>query len=323
MEVILRRYHQWLEAGPLERLSIEVPEDGSYNRTRVRQRMDLRASSLLLTALPSNLKEELISTRQLAAGAIVFRERLRRWRRHQLRALELNVSLPDATLLIRSLTKTVGSVLSQSPQAAFRINSFRMTNKLDTQPTEESVLNYYTLLLSEMELLSLSPEDAGGSTVPAVKMMNSATKPGASPSGATLSAGRGAQKEVVVSAVIAPSSLMTGQVLMTKVLVAGSVREWDTKRQFVRSGAQRVVRWGGVVPQVWWRHPTRMEKDKREKGKQRILRRKEIKEKEESQVQIHHQRFRQLRRRRRSQLQRRRDLRMVTWPRTRTVRLRR
>ena len=25
MEVILRRYHQWLEAGPLERLAIEVP----------------------------------------------------------------------------------------------------------------------------------------------------------------------------------------------------------------------------------------------------------------------------------------------------------
>lgn len=147
MEVILRRYHQWLEAGPLE--SIEVPEDGSYNRTRVRQRMDLRASSLLLTALPSNLKKELISTRQFAAGAIVFRilkvyqpggaaeradtlaaltvqksskdardacERLRWWRRHQLRALELKVSLPDATLLIRSLTKTVESVLSQSPQ---------------------------------------------------------------------------------------------------------------------------------------------------------------------------------------------------------------
>ena len=126
MEVVLRRYHQWLEAGPLDRLSIEVTEDSSYNRTRVKQRMDLRASSLLLTALPSNLKEELISTRQLAAGAIVFRilkvyqpggaaeradtlaaltvqksskdardacERLRRWRRHQLRALELKVSL--------------------------------------------------------------------------------------------------------------------------------------------------------------------------------------------------------------------------------------
>ena len=113
-------------------------------------------------------------------------ERLRRWRRHQLRALELKVSLPDATLLIRSITKTVDPVLLQSPQAAFRINSFRMTNKLDTQPTDESVLSYYTLLLSEMELLSLSPEEVGGATAPAVKMMNSTTKPGASPSGATL-----------------------------------------------------------------------------------------------------------------------------------------
>lgn len=56
------------------------------------------------------------------------------------------MSLPDATLLIRSLTKTVESVLLQSPQAAFRINSFRMNNKLDTQPTEESVLNLLHLV---------------------------------------------------------------------------------------------------------------------------------------------------------------------------------
>lgn len=122
------KYQIWLAASPLDRLSTMFPDESIYNTTPARQRMDLRASALLMGALPSSLKEELIACRALTSGRILFRvlqtyqpggssersstlkqltiehvakdpreatKRLRRWKRHQQRAEELSVTLPD------------------------------------------------------------------------------------------------------------------------------------------------------------------------------------------------------------------------------------
>ena len=136
VDEVMSKYKIWLSASPLQRLKVAVPEEAVYNTSAARQRMDLRASGLLMQALPSTLREELIASRCLTSGKILFRilqnyqpggtsertntlrelsinvaatdprdavTKLRRWRRHQQRAEELQVTQPDGTLMVRSL----------------------------------------------------------------------------------------------------------------------------------------------------------------------------------------------------------------------------
>ena len=173
--------------------------------------MELRASAIILAALPGSLKDEVVSSRQLATGELLYKilrvyqpggvmeqaetlsaltgdqvaktpkeavDRLRRWRRHQLRAIELRASLPDPSLMIRSLSRLVEQLLGQAPQALFRVNSFRLQSKLDVMPSETNLEAYFDLLLAEMETLALSPETSAPTSNPGARMLqNAASKP--------------------------------------------------------------------------------------------------------------------------------------------------
>ena len=212
VQEVVAKYTIWLAASPLERLHSAQPDESIYNTSAARQRMDLRASGLLLGALPASLKQDLIASRNLTSGRILFKvfqtyqpggaserattlrelsveqavatpkeavERLRTWRRHQQRAEELRVTLPDSTLLVKSLSTLVATVLASAPQASFRINTYRMTSRIDINPNAAVLQEYYNLLLAEMETLVLTPEanqDSGGAR-PAVRAVT--TAPGA------------------------------------------------------------------------------------------------------------------------------------------------
>ena len=218
---VTTQYYRWLEASPLDRLRIAAPNPSDYNTTPSRQRMELRASAIILAALPGSLKDEVISSRQLATGKLLYKilrvyqpggvqeraatlsaltgdqvaktpkeavDLLRRWRRHQLRAIELRASLPDPSLMIRSLSRLVETILGQAPQALFRVNSYRLQSKLDVLPSEANLEAYYDLLLAEMETLALSPESVGATSTAGVRMMqntnqspNRPDKPGDKP----------------------------------------------------------------------------------------------------------------------------------------------
>ncbi len=137
------KYQVWLAASPLQRLNMAYPDEKVYNTSLARQRMDLRSSALLMAAVPTSLKDELVASRSLTSGRILFRvlqtyqpggvseraltlseltiersvqdpreavDRLRRWKRHQQRGEELQVALPDGTLLVKSLSKLVSAV---------------------------------------------------------------------------------------------------------------------------------------------------------------------------------------------------------------------
>jgi len=126
MEKTMEQYKKWLCASPLERLAIGPPELAMYCQGR--PRLEMRITSLLLSALPKGLKEELIAARQLNVGAVMFKvlktfqpgglaersttlnalvnvesantpsqavEKLILWKRRQLRAQELQATLPD------------------------------------------------------------------------------------------------------------------------------------------------------------------------------------------------------------------------------------
>ena len=216
VQEVVAKYTTWLAASPLEPLHSAQPDESIYNTSSARQRMDLRASGLLLAALPASLKQDLIASRNLTSGKILFKvfqtyqpggaserattlrelsveqavatpkeavERLRTWRRHQQRAEELRVTLPDSTLLVKSLSTLVATVLASAPQASFRINTYRMTSRIDINPNAAVLQEYYNLLLAEMETLVLTPEtnQDGGGARPAVRAVT--TAPGAGPSG--------------------------------------------------------------------------------------------------------------------------------------------
>ena len=80
----------------------------------------------------------------------------RRWLRQLQRAKELNLMLPDATLLIKGADSLMGPVLTKSQQSVFRLNSFRNERKLDYMPTFESIVAFGQLILAEYELLQHS-----------------------------------------------------------------------------------------------------------------------------------------------------------------------
>ena len=200
MSEVMRRYQTWLQSDPLERLRMPSPQQGLYNFNATRKRLELRISTMLLAAMPPSLKEEVVASRQLTAGEIMYKvlrhyqpggvqektetlqslsvmqsaktakeavESLRRWRRRQLRALELHASLPDPSIMVKGLTTLCAEILMLAPQASFRLSTFRLQQRLDINPTTDSLDAYYQMLLAEMEHLSLSPEStttaSGGS----------------------------------------------------------------------------------------------------------------------------------------------------------------
>ena len=192
MELCMELYRSWLTASPLERLHMEAPrvEQASPGQ----QRLDQRVTALLLAALPDTLKQELVATRQLHTAAILLKvlktyqpggqaekastlaavtqtcpatspseavDQLRIWRRQVLRAKELQVVLPDASLQVRALDRIMMQLLAKNGEASFRVSAFRMTYQIDVQPSETTVGYLYDMLMAEAEQLRLAGEQSG------------------------------------------------------------------------------------------------------------------------------------------------------------------
>lgn len=184
MSQVTKRYHSWLEAGPLDKLNIGCPDPVQMARGHVR--LAQRITTLLMGALPESLRQELVATRQLHVPGIMFSvfrkyqpgglrektqtlaeltntkpaskpseavERLRLWRRQLLRATELNAALPDPVLQVRALDVVMQDLLKRDAQASFRISAFRLQHQVDVRPDTESVQKFFELLLAEADLM--------------------------------------------------------------------------------------------------------------------------------------------------------------------------
>ena len=181
------RYQQWLSAAPLDKLKIMAPSHQELSRGH--ERLAQRVSVMLMQAIPQSMKQELIASRQMDATNILFRiyrtyqpgglaerrqtlsqltstsvaqtpqaavQSLRLWKRQAQRARELKAALPDPILQAKALTTIMEEMLAKDPQAAFRVNSHRMTNGIDVAPTEDDIDLFYNLLMAEAELMSTS-----------------------------------------------------------------------------------------------------------------------------------------------------------------------
>ena len=188
LEVAQSYYAKWLGSGPVERL-ILVPERPSRFDKGAFIRVEQRAVSLLLKAVPQQIKEDVVAMRRLTTIEIIgtilttyqpggLKERtallkylttpessksiaealkgVRRWSRWRTRATELGVSIPDATLLIGGLDQLTQPVISQYSEVQFRIQTFRHHQMVDHIPTQEKAASLGQMLQAELQILEHS-----------------------------------------------------------------------------------------------------------------------------------------------------------------------
>ena len=207
MDVTVMKYQQWLQASPLQRLRIAPPEPvewKSLGSEQVVQRLEQRVTTILLPAVPMELRNDLITSRHLWPAAIIYKilksyqpggwaERstlltdltstlpakspsaaataLRLWGRQKKRACELGASVPDALIQVRALEVIVSQAVLKFPQTMFRISTFRMEVGLDEQPTEETITQFVELLTAEMDAAALGTMTGEQSQNPSAKAL--------------------------------------------------------------------------------------------------------------------------------------------------------
>ena len=180
-------YGMWRNSTPLQRVQIqpELPEElqqPQYMRT------EQRGVGLLLKAVPKEMRDVLIASRELYSTTIIYRllvtfqpgganekalllkhltsisagkdlnemsSALRTWRRFFKRAVEINTTLPDPTLLLKALDNPSAAISKVDAQAAFRLAQTRSQLGVDEAPSQETIWRFSQCVLAEIETLQL------------------------------------------------------------------------------------------------------------------------------------------------------------------------
>ena len=180
-------YNKWRQCTPLERVQLQTMlpqllQDPQFMRT------EQRGVGLLLKAIPTEMRSVLIASRELCSTTILYRllityqpggagekslllkhltentggrdlaeagTNLRTWRRYFLRAVEIQTTLPDPTLLLKALDPPSMLVSKIDSQAAFRLAQTRSQLGIDERPSQENVWQFSQCVLAEVETLQL------------------------------------------------------------------------------------------------------------------------------------------------------------------------
>ena len=158
-------YTQWLASDPLQRLRLDTGTSSAATRW---PRTERRMTSLLLQAVPDNIKAEAVAARKLSVTHLLFTlfvkfqpggqgervtlirfltelkttgsmvelaQNLRQWRRWWNRAQELAVMLPDPVILAGVLTRASDAIAKSGAQAAYQCRCAGNSCKLIQDPT--------------------------------------------------------------------------------------------------------------------------------------------------------------------------------------------
>ena len=208
-ELAASTYSVWLSSTPLERLQV-APKDHEKLSTGKWMRVNARACALMMQALPESVKLDLIARRSNQSAALVlFRlftayqpggagERavvlkhlqgievptdltmclssLRSWPRWLQRCRDLNMVVPDGSLLARGLTTMTSKFLNENPDAVFRTQVVRSSYRVDGQPRLEDVVRYHQHLQAEIENI-VSSRIATTPSAPTIKAISSSSTP--------------------------------------------------------------------------------------------------------------------------------------------------
>ena len=185
-------YQRWSVAKPLDRAKIIGKPSSTLQEDRF-IRIESRGVAMLSKALPSVVYEQALSSRNVSCVGLLFlalriyqpgglNERaellrglttlqvfdsatsavsgLQKWFRHLERANAMSISVPDSSLLLDSIDKSLATILQANSSMNFRMHSVRMQLQLDTMPVHSSVEEYARTVLAELELLAVAaPEN--------------------------------------------------------------------------------------------------------------------------------------------------------------------
>ena len=79
------------------------------------------------------------------------------------------MTVPDPVLMIRGLAAIVSSVLGRHQDVWLHTSMVRQKLQLDSNPTEETTLDYHKHLQAEMELLSTASTSTSNRAVPKIQ----------------------------------------------------------------------------------------------------------------------------------------------------------
>ena len=201
LQLVQSTYNKWLSASPLERLHLEPVGHESLTTSRW-TRVNSRACSLVLQAITEAVRLDLIARRAVQSmPMILFRlhtcyqpggasERsavlsnlqspvqpttleaalqwLRSWPRWLQRCKDLNMMIPDGSVLAKALTTATSKYVGENADAHFRTQLLRSSLRIDSQPAVADVVKYQQHLQAEVEAL-MSARSASSTTAPAVK----------------------------------------------------------------------------------------------------------------------------------------------------------
>ena len=212
-EAALKFYHDYQQSDPLTRGQIrpDLPEDLQHHTFA---RLESRAVSMLLQAVPESVSSQALATRSLSTVGLLFQilkqfqpgglsERqellksltdlspsshpsdavlvLQSWFRHIARARAMQVQLPDGSLLLAALDAMAKPLLAENAQVAFRVSLNRHQLRLDYRAEIELVEAYARNLMAEFEVLSLASDPASPPKKPRVRKVREKASAPASP----------------------------------------------------------------------------------------------------------------------------------------------
>ncbi|CAE7749536.1 RE1, partial [Symbiodinium sp. CCMP2456] len=195
-------YQQFVTSSAVKKLQLKAEDFMSKMLKEPRwHRVDKRAASMLLQAVPEAIKSELLANRLSSTLGILGRiltiyrpgsaaerqqvlkaleapsasgspvelvEVLRKWARWLKRAQDLGLQVPDASILLRGLDAATRGQLSQYHEVNFRTNILRFSLDLDAAPTLSNVTRFHHHLLGEFEQLAYRGRGKGGTAASAV-----------------------------------------------------------------------------------------------------------------------------------------------------------
>ena len=212
-------YKKWVTATPMEKLTLALPKDCKLEQGKY-GRVNARAAGMILGALPSEVKSEMVTKKVTGSSlSLVFKllttyrpggeqektllleqltapegaqtpeaavQALRKWGRWFSRAKDLTVAVPDPVLMVKGLAQIVAPVLIKNQDDWLRTTMMRNRLQLDSNPTEGTTLDFHKHLQAEMELLSTATSTTSR-TAPRIKSA-AANQEGTSASTATAGA---------------------------------------------------------------------------------------------------------------------------------------
>ncbi|CAE7744641.1 unnamed protein product [Symbiodinium pilosum] len=217
LEVARTTYTEYMMASPVNRLSLQ-PQIPRELKEEKWARLDRKVMTLLLSSMRKPAKEDAITHRIVDVPSLLFRlhvlyqpggasERasilkhlegkacgenvheciaaLRKWRRYLERAESMQVSVPDASVLLVALELMLKKVLEVHPEVKFRVALMKNELQLQGRPTVSGVLRLYTHALAELQMVAPVQVTSSGTALKAIEGATAGTGESASPTRAT------------------------------------------------------------------------------------------------------------------------------------------